>query len=87
MVRIHSPRPISFGIIELRRLPRVSLFLATPISWKGTLQQYAGRLHRLHDDKRVVEVYDLVDGNVRIYKRHLKSYGDMDYKIVDRAPV
>jgi hypothetical protein len=35
-----------------------TLFLAMPISWRGTLQQYVGRLHRLHDSKRVVQVYD-----------------------------
>src|SRR5271154_4218363 len=40
-----------------------TLFLAMPISWKGTLQQYVGRLHRLHDSKRVLEVYDFVDAN------------------------
>jgi superfamily II DNA or RNA helicase len=67
-----------------------TLFLAMPISWKGTLQQYAGRLHRLYDSKRVVEVYDYVDGNVRMlarmYERRLKGYSDMGYKILDGAP-
>jgi hypothetical protein len=50
-------------------------------SWKGTLQQYVGWLHRLYDSKRVVEVYDYVDGNVRMlarmYERRLKGYSDM----------
>ena len=36
-----------------------------PISWKCTLQQYVGRLHRLHDHKRFVRVYDYVDQDVR----------------------
>jgi len=35
-----------------------TLFLAMPISWKGTLAQYAGRLHRLHHGKTEVVVYD-----------------------------
>jgi superfamily II DNA or RNA helicase len=63
-----------------------TLFLAMPISWRGTLQQYVGRLHRLHDNKRVVEVYDYVDANVRMlarmYDRRLKGYGDMGYKVL-----
>jgi superfamily II DNA or RNA helicase len=66
-----------------------TLFLAMPISWKGTLQQYVGRLHRLHDNKRVVEVYDYVDANVRMlarmYDRRLKGYGDMGYKVLATA--
>ena len=66
-----------------------TLYLAMPISWKGTLQQYVGRLHRLHDAKRVVEVYDYVDADVlmlaRMYGRRLKGYGDMGYKIVADA--
>ena len=41
-----------------------TLFLAMPISWRGTLQQYVGRLHRLHDSKKVVEVYDYVDYSI-----------------------
>jgi superfamily II DNA or RNA helicase len=54
-----------------------TLFLAMPISWKGTLQQYVGRLHRLHDNKRVVRVYDYVDPGVpmlaRMFERRLKG--------------
>ncbi|MGH9956473.1 MAG: TOTE conflict system archaeo-eukaryotic primase domain-containing protein, partial [Pyrinomonadaceae bacterium] len=37
-----------------------TLFLAMPISWRGTLQQYVGRLHRRHENKRIVRVYDYV---------------------------
>lgn len=61
-----------------------------PLSWKGTLQQYVGRLHRLHDNKRVVEVYDYVDSNVlmlaRMYERRLRGYADMGYKITSGLP-
>ena len=47
--------------------PRLdTLFLATPISWKGRLTQYAGRLHRLHDGKREVRIYDYLDSNILI---------------------
>ena len=38
-----------------------TLFLTMPISWKGTLAQYVGRLHREHHAKREVIVYDYVD--------------------------
>jgi len=66
-----------------------TLFLAMPISWKGTLQQYVGRLHRLHEAKRVVRVYDYVDSNVlmlaRMYARRLKGYGAIGYRICDGA--
>jgi superfamily II DNA or RNA helicase len=62
-----------------------TLFLAMPISWKGTLQQYVGRLHRLHDNKRVVQVYDYVDDLVpmlaRMYERRLKGYSAIGYVI------
>jgi superfamily II DNA or RNA helicase len=40
-----------------------TLFLTMPISWRGTLAQYAGRLHRLHTAKREVVIYDYVDAN------------------------
>jgi len=68
-----------------------TLFLAMPISWKGTLQQYVGRLHRLHDNKRVVQVYDYVDDWVpmleRMYERRLKGYGAIGYVIEHETPV
>jgi len=38
-----------------------TLFLALPISWRGTLTQYAGRLHRLNAAKKEVIIYDYVD--------------------------
>ena len=45
----------------------ISLFLASPIAWKGTLAQYAGRLHREYPDKQDVRVYDYVDIHVPVY--------------------
>jgi superfamily II DNA or RNA helicase len=62
-----------------------TLFLAMPISWHGTLQQYVGRLHRFHDNKRVVQVYDYVDLHVptlmRMYKKRLKGYEAIGYSM------
>ncbi len=46
-----------------------TLFLVMPISWKGTLAQYVGRLHRDHDGKREVVVYDYVDRAVPVLAR------------------
>ncbi len=64
-----------------------TLFLAMPISWRGTLQQYAGRLHRLHDNKKVVRIYDYVDVNVpmltRMYNKRLKGYNAIGYSVRD----
>jgi superfamily II DNA or RNA helicase len=66
-----------------------SLFLAMPISWRGTLQQYVGRLHRLHDAKRVVRVYDYVDSKVlmlaRMYAHRLKGYSAIGYRICNSS--
>ena len=54
------------------------------------LQQYVGRLHRLHDSKRLVQVYDYVDANVRMlarmYDRRLKGYSARGYKFADGVP-
>ena len=64
-----------------------TLFLAMPISWKGTLQQYAGRLHRLYDSKKEVRIYDYVDDQVemlqRMYAKRRSGYRAMGYLISD----
>lgn len=65
--------------------PRLdTLFLAMPISWKGTLQQYAGRLHRLYENKNEVQIYDYVDSHVRMlgkmYDKRLNGYAAIGYK-------
>ena len=61
-----------------------TLFLTLPISWKGTLAQYAGRLHRLHYNKREVRIYDYADLRVamleRMFKRRLGGYKGLGYK-------
>jgi len=62
-----------------------TLFLTMPISWKGTLQQYVGRLHRQYQGKHEVRVYDYVDQNSavlrRMYERRLKGYKAIGYAI------
>ncbi len=62
-----------------------TLFLAMPISWRGTLQQYVGRLHRLHEKKQVVRVYDYIDASVpvlnRMYEKRLKAYKAVGYSV------
>jgi len=65
--------------------PRLdTLFLAMPISWKGTLQQYAGRLHRLFDNKKEVRIYDYADIHIKMlekmYQKRLSGYASMGYK-------
>jgi superfamily II DNA or RNA helicase len=65
--------------------PRLdTLFLAMPISWKGTLQQYAGRLHRTCENKTEVQIYDYVDLHVRMlermYGKRLKGYAAIGYR-------
>lgn len=60
-----------------------TLFLVTPISWKGTLQQYAGRLHRLYESKHEVQIYDYVDKEVpklvRMFTKRRNGYMSMGY--------
>ena len=62
-----------------------TLFLTLPLSWRGTLQQYAGRLHRQHAGKTLVRIYDYADVRVpvllRMPKRRLSGYGEMGYSV------
>jgi superfamily II DNA or RNA helicase len=65
--------------------PRLdTLFLTMPISWKGTLQQYAGRLHRLCENKREVRIYDYIDIHVpmleKMYHKRLAGYAVIGYR-------
>ncbi len=60
-----------------------TLFLALPVSWKGTLIQYAGRLHRLHPEKTEVRIYDYVDRDIpmlaRMFERRVRGYRSIGY--------
>ena len=66
-----------------------TLFLTMPVSWKGTLVQYAGRLHRLHPGKTEVRIYDYVDRNVpvlsRMFEKRVRGYRAIGY-VRDPAP-
>jgi superfamily II DNA or RNA helicase/very-short-patch-repair endonuclease len=63
-----------------------SLFLALPVSWRGTIAQYVGRLHRLHASKREVRVYDYADLNVpmlsRMFDKRCRGYEAVGYTIL-----
>jgi very-short-patch-repair endonuclease len=66
--------------------PRLdTLFLTLPVSWRGTIAQYAGRLHRLYDGKRKVLIHDYADLNVpmlaRMFDRRCRGYESIGYTI------
>jgi superfamily II DNA or RNA helicase len=67
-----------------------SLMLAMPISWRGTLVQYAGRLHRMHQRKAEVRIYDYADRRVpmldKMYHKRLKGYEAMGYAVLPNEP-
>ena len=66
-----------------------TLFLAMPVSWKGTLVQYSGRLHRKHHAKTEVRMMDYVDRNVpmlaRMFEKRMRGYRAMGYSVGDHA--
>ena len=65
--------------------PLDTLFLAMPVSWKGTLQQYAGRLHREHASKTDVRIIDFVDTGhpalLRMWDKRQRGYRAMGYRM------
>jgi hypothetical protein len=56
---------------------------ALPVSWKGTLIQYTGRLHRLHSGKTEVRIYDYVDNAIpmmmKMSEKRLRGYRAIGY--------
>lgn len=66
--------------------PLDTLVLAMPVSWKGTLQQYAGRLHREHAGKTDVRIIDFVDAGypalLKMWEKRQRGYKAMGYRIV-----
>ncbi len=65
--------------------PLDTLVLAMPVSWKGTLQQYAGRLHREHASKVDVRIIDFVDAGhpvlLRMWDKRQRGYRAMGYRV------
>ncbi len=66
-----------------------TLFLAMPVAWRGTLVQYAGRLHRRHESKRDVCIVDYVDRGVpmlsRMFDKRMRGYRAMGYSLGDSS--
>jgi superfamily II DNA or RNA helicase len=69
--------------------PLDTLVLAMPVSWKGTLQQYAGRLHREHAGKTDVRIIDFVDTGhpalLRMWDKRQRGYRAMGYRVGEVA--
>ena len=65
--------------------PLDTLVLAMPVSWKGSLQQYAGRLHREHANKTDVRIIDFVDTGhpalMRMWDKRQRGYREMGYRV------
>ncbi|WP_443689196.1 DEAD/DEAH box helicase family protein, partial [Paraprevotella xylaniphila] len=69
--------------------PRLdTLFLALPISWKGLVAQYAGRLHRENEEKADVRIYDYIDIHEPVcesmYRKRLKGYSAIGYRVLSK---
>ena len=69
--------------------PRLdTLLLALPISWKGLVAQYAGRLHRENEGKKDVRIYDYIDIHEPVcenmYRKRLKGYSAIGYRVLSK---
>jgi len=64
-----------------------TLFLTLPVSWRGIIAQYAGRLHRLHDQKKDVIIYDYADLDIpvlaKMFKRRKSGYKAIGYRVLE----
>ena len=64
-----------------------TLFLAMPLSFKGRMIQYAGRLHRLSDGKTNVLIHDYIDSHMavtlKMYRNRINAYKEMGYTIIE----
>jgi len=71
--------------------PLDTLVLAMPVSWKGTLQQYAGRLHREHASKTDVRIIDFIDTGhpalLRMWDKRQRGYRAMGYRIGNKEQI
>ncbi|MCM1326120.1 MAG: DEAD/DEAH box helicase family protein [Bacteroidales bacterium] len=72
--------------------PRLdTLVMATPVAWKGVVEQYAGRLNRDYVGKKSVIIYDYVDSHIsmfdRMYHKRLKAYKQIGYNILSGTSV
>lgn len=66
--------------------PRLdTLFMATPVSFRGVVEQYAGRLNRDYAGKENVIIYDYVDNHIpmfdNMYMKRLKAYKQIGYEL------
>ena len=62
-----------------------TLFLTLPVSWRGIIAQYVGRLHRLHHNKKEVRVYDYADLDVpmlaKMFDKRCRGYESVGYTV------
>lgn len=63
-----------------------TLFITMPVSFKGRMVQYAGRIHRPFENKKDIRIYDYLDGNngltINMFKKRIPVYKNMGYEIV-----